>query len=135
LACSTPRHAYQALSALPSATATADNTGMKWKSPAADPVVRDWGRGPSLVQGVPAPLTLPAPVARVRARALDERGQHGEAVPVRDAGQGGARHRPGTADAVVRGRGEVSQRDPTSRPGAAASSAARHVKCAALAGR
>jgi hypothetical protein len=71
---------------LVTATGTAENTGMKWKGPAHDSVGRDWGRAPSLVEGVPARLTLPAPAARVKAWALDERGQRGEALAVQDNG-------------------------------------------------
>jgi hypothetical protein len=70
---------------LVTATGTAENTGMKWKSSAHDSVGRAWGKAPSLVEGVPARLTLPAPAGRVRAWALDERGQRGEALTVEDA--------------------------------------------------
>jgi hypothetical protein len=70
---------------LVTATGTAENTGMKWKSPAHESVGRAWGKAPSLVEGIPARLTLPVPAGRVRAWALDERGQRGEALPVQDA--------------------------------------------------
>jgi hypothetical protein len=61
---------------------------MKWKSAAKDSVGRNWGRAPSLVEGVPARITLPVPAARARAWALDERGGRRAALPVQ-AGEGG----------------------------------------------
>ena len=39
----------------------------------------DWGEGPSLVEGVPATIQLPAPPAKVKAWPLDEKGQRTEA--------------------------------------------------------
>jgi hypothetical protein len=60
-------------------TGMAENTGMVWES---DPLVRgrntvqnEWGKAPSLVEGIPATITLPVPAARVHVVALDERGQ------------------------------------------------------------
>jgi hypothetical protein len=45
--------------------------------------VRDnWGEAPSLIEVVPARITLPLPAAGVAAWALDERGQRGQPVPV-----------------------------------------------------
>ncbi len=64
------------------ATGTAENTDMKWKSAAHDSVGRDWGKAPSLVEGVPARITLPVSAAGVKAWALDERGQRREALAV-----------------------------------------------------
>jgi hypothetical protein len=72
---------------LVTATGLAENTGMKWKSSAKDSVGRDWGKAPSLVEGVPARLTLPFPPARVQAWALDERGQRKAALTVRSVGE------------------------------------------------
>ena len=43
---------------------------------------RDWGEAPTLVEGIPARLTLPVAADRVEAWALDERGQRMTRVPV-----------------------------------------------------
>src|SRR5262249_39460732 len=43
------------------ATGYVENTGMGWKSPAKESVGRNWGRAPSLVEGVAARITLPTP--------------------------------------------------------------------------
>src|SRR5208282_2166798 len=67
---------------LVTATGSAENTDMKWKSPARDSVGRNWGKAPSLVEGVPARIILPVPAARVHVWVLDERGQRGALVPV-----------------------------------------------------
>jgi hypothetical protein len=72
---------------LVTAIGAAVNTGMRWKSAAHDSVGRKWGGAPSLVEGVPATITLPRPAGRVRAWALDERGRRKAALPV--AGGGG----------------------------------------------
>jgi hypothetical protein len=71
---------------LVTATGAAENTGMQWKSAARESVGRRWGQAPSLVEGIPVRLTLPGPAARLRAWALDERGQRRSPVQVRDAG-------------------------------------------------
>jgi hypothetical protein len=71
---------------LVTATGTAENTDMRWKSPAHDSVGRNWGRAPSLVEGIPARLSLPVEAEKVRCWALDERGQRGKAVTVRASG-------------------------------------------------
>lgn len=75
---------------LVTATGLAENTDMRWKSPAHDSVGRDWGRAPSRVEGVPAGITLPAPAARVRAWALDERGRRKRALSVQQVADGRA---------------------------------------------
>lgn len=72
---------------LVTATGLAQNTGMKWKTAAKDSVGRDWGTAPSLVEGISARLTLPAQADRVRAWALDERGQRRTELPARKAGE------------------------------------------------
>jgi hypothetical protein len=69
---------------LVTATGLAENTGMTWKSAARDSVGRHWGTAPSLVEGVPARVTLPVAAGQVRAWALDERGQRGAALTVED---------------------------------------------------
>ncbi len=60
---------------LVTATGQAENTGMTWTSPAHDSVGSDWGKRPSVVEGVPATLVFDTPLTRVRTFALDHRGQ------------------------------------------------------------
>jgi hypothetical protein len=72
------------------ATGTAENTDMRWKSAAKESVGRNWGKAPSLVEGVPLKLTLPAAATRVQAWALDERGQRREKLPVTTSDDGKA---------------------------------------------
>lgn len=64
------------------ATGEVANTDMRWKNDARDSVGNQWGRAPTLVEGIPAEVTLPVPAARVRAWALDERGARREALKV-----------------------------------------------------
>jgi hypothetical protein len=59
------------------ATGYAQNTGMQWKSEERDSVGRNWGRAPSLVEIIPAAITVPG-IAKVFA--LDERGKRKEPV-------------------------------------------------------
>jgi hypothetical protein len=68
------------------ATGYAENTAMGWKNPEKTTVGTEWGRAPSLVEGIPATVTLPVPAARVQAWALDERGQRREPLPVKEQG-------------------------------------------------
>ncbi|MBI5832981.1 MAG: carbohydrate binding domain-containing protein [Armatimonadetes bacterium] len=68
------------------ACANAENTGMVWKNAEKTSVGRAWGTAPTLAEGVPARLTLPWPAARVKAWALDERGQRRAALPVSEVG-------------------------------------------------
>jgi hypothetical protein len=80
---------------------------MRWKDSARTTVGRDWGTGPTLVEGIPATITLPVPATRLTVWALDERGQRRELVPVRDAGRSatfeiGATYRTLWYEAVVR---------------------------------
>jgi hypothetical protein len=67
------------------ATGLAENMDMGWKDPKHSTVGRDWGRTPSLVEGVAATITLPVASRACRCWALDERGQRRSEVPVRDA--------------------------------------------------
>lgn len=62
-----------------------ENTGQKWRDERKTTLGRDWGGAPSLVEGIGARVTLPAPAARVRAWALDERGNRREEIPVTGA--------------------------------------------------
>jgi hypothetical protein len=71
---------------LVTATGYAENTSMGWKNKAKTTVGPDWGIGPSLIEGIPATVTLPVAATRVAVWALDERGQRREQVPVTDVG-------------------------------------------------
>ncbi|HEX2949294.1 MAG TPA: carbohydrate binding domain-containing protein, partial [Armatimonadota bacterium] len=70
---------------LVTATGDVENTNMKWKNADRTSVGRNWGTAPSVVEGIPAEITLPVAASRVQVWALDERGQRGQAVPVTDA--------------------------------------------------
>lgn len=76
------------------ATGYAENTDMGWKEvqgfPPKSSCGRNWGKPPSLVEGVPARITLPLPAKRVTAWALDERGQRRTELPVRSNADGSA---------------------------------------------
>jgi hypothetical protein len=63
------------------ATAAAENTGMKWHDAEKTTVGQDWGKAPSVVEGVSATVSLPAKHPW-KAWALDERGQRREPVPM-----------------------------------------------------
>jgi hypothetical protein len=67
---------------LVTATGDVENTDMGWKSPKKESVGRDWGKAPSVVEIIPAAITLPAPTDKVTVRALDEHGQRAAEVPV-----------------------------------------------------
>ena len=65
------------------ATGTAENTGMEWTGDKKESVSTKWGRAPSVVEGVTAKITLPLST-KLKAWALDERGQRRAEVPVKD---------------------------------------------------
>lgn len=67
-----------------------ENTGMKWKDANKDSVGNQWGAAPTLIESVPFTVTLPVAADRVRAWALDERGQRKGSLTVREAGGGRA---------------------------------------------
>lgn len=67
---------------LVTAAGYAENTGMNWNGPQKTNVGKDWGIAPSLVEGVPATITLPVSSPRAAAWSLDERGQRKESLPV-----------------------------------------------------
>ncbi|MEO6810864.1 MAG: carbohydrate binding domain-containing protein [Isosphaeraceae bacterium] len=71
---------------LVTATGFVENTEMGWKDAEKTTVGRDWGKRPSLVEGVPATITLPVSATKVRAWALDERGGRQSEVKVRASG-------------------------------------------------
>lgn len=57
------------------ATGWTQNTSMRWKDAEHSSVGRQWGTAPSLIEVVPARITLPVPPQRLEAWSLDERGQ------------------------------------------------------------
>jgi len=60
---------------LVTATGEAENTHMGWKNPEHSSVGKDWGEAPTVVEGIPAKITLPFKAKSVAVWALDERGQ------------------------------------------------------------
>jgi hypothetical protein len=70
---------------LVTATGDAENTGMRWKNAEKNSVGSDWGRAPSLVEGITARIVLPVPARGLKAWALDERGQRKHVMPVGEA--------------------------------------------------
>jgi hypothetical protein len=76
---------------LVTATGTAENTDMRWTSPAHESVAGNWGRRPARVEGIPARLTLPSDAGRTRVWSLDVRGQRSKALPVENSGDARAR--------------------------------------------
>jgi hypothetical protein len=60
---------------LVTATGVAENTNMGWKNPEKSTVGKDWGEAPTLVEGVPARITLPFSAKSVEVWSLDECGQ------------------------------------------------------------
>lgn len=73
-------------SALVVATGDIENTGMGWKSAARNSVGSQWGTAPTLVEVVPATITLPVATNRVQGWVLDGNGQRVATLPVSDAG-------------------------------------------------
>ncbi len=67
-------------------TGYAENTEMGWKEvpgyPPQSSCGRHWGKPPSLVEGIPASITLSLPFEQIQAWALDERGQRKTAISV-----------------------------------------------------
>jgi hypothetical protein len=66
------------------ATGYAANADMQWKDAEKSSVGRNWGNGPSVVEGIPATITLPLS-AKAKAWALDARGQRRDEVPLRSS--------------------------------------------------
>lgn len=66
------------------ATGMSENTGLQWKDASQTSVGTNWGKGPSLVEGIPAKIQLPLKSAK--AWALDDKGQRKNEVPVTQAG-------------------------------------------------
>lgn len=63
------------------ATGTTENTDMIWTDASRTSVGTRWGKAPSLVEGIPATITLPA-VKKAKAWALDGNGQRQGEVPL-----------------------------------------------------
>ncbi len=71
------------------ATGDAENTNMAWKDATRTSVGRNWGESPSLVEVVPAMVTLTVDPSRVSAWALDELGGRAGELQVGPDGDGG----------------------------------------------
>ncbi|HEX2949092.1 MAG TPA: carbohydrate binding domain-containing protein [Armatimonadota bacterium] len=67
-------------------TGYVENTNMKWKNEQHTSVGKDWGTSPSLVECIPATITLPVTAKRVQVWSLDERGQRKAPVTIREVG-------------------------------------------------
>jgi hypothetical protein len=82
------------LRVLITATGYAENTDMGWKDvpgyPPKSSCGRNWGKPPSLVEGISATITLPLQAKRVQAWALDERGQRKAKIQVTADASGNA---------------------------------------------
>jgi hypothetical protein len=65
------------------AAASAENTGMQWKDADKSSVGKDWGKAPSLVEGVSATIRLPGDRSW-KAWALDERGARRDVVSLQE---------------------------------------------------
>jgi hypothetical protein len=76
------------------ATGYAENAEMGWKEvpgyPPKSSCGRNWGKPPSLVEGIAATITLPLPAKHVQAWALDERGRRKDQIAVTADASGNA---------------------------------------------
>jgi len=74
-----------------------ENTDQRWLDDTYTSTGRDFGTAPTLIEGVAARIRLPLPASRVRAWALDERGERREEIRVSGAKRAtletGARYR------------------------------------------
>jgi hypothetical protein len=77
----------KACKVLITATGYAQNTDMLWNADRTS-VGRNWGKAPSLVEGITARITLPRPATQVKAWPLDERGQRKEPLIVQTGTDG-----------------------------------------------
>jgi len=75
---------------LVTATGVTENTKMVWKNPEKSSVGKNWGEAPTLVEGIPARITLPFPAASVEVWTLDERGQRKESFKAEAGAKGTA---------------------------------------------
>jgi hypothetical protein len=70
------------------ATGDAENTGMRWGDPQKYTLAGgDWGTAPSLVEVIPAKITLPVPAGKTKVWSLDGRGLRAAEVAVSEAGR------------------------------------------------
>ncbi|MDD5350282.1 MAG: carbohydrate binding domain-containing protein, partial [Chthoniobacteraceae bacterium] len=72
------------------AVGSVESTGMRWKNAEKNTVGQDWGTAPTVAEGITARVTLPVPASRLKAWALDERGQRGKEIGIRPEGAGAA---------------------------------------------
>ncbi|HWA87170.1 MAG TPA: carbohydrate binding domain-containing protein [Opitutus sp.] len=80
------------------ATGDQENTGQIWTDASRTSVANNWGHAPTLVEVIPATITLPVAASRVSVWSLDARGNRSVPVTVTDSngraqfflGQGGA---------------------------------------------
>jgi hypothetical protein len=90
------------------ATGHTENSGWGWEQEGNRVTVRrNWGEAPSMAEGIPATITLPARSDRVEAYVLDEQGQRRGSLPVESAnGRAliaiGPQHRTLWYEAVIR---------------------------------
>ena len=70
------------------ATGLTENTNMVWTDASKNSVGSNWGNAPSLVEAIPATITLPFAAERSQAWALDESGQRDGALTVTSSGEG-----------------------------------------------
>lgn len=65
------------------ATGYIQNTDMKWKDDKKS-IIEDWGKEPTLVEGISARIILPYQAEKVKAWVLDERGKRKEEMEVKE---------------------------------------------------
>ncbi len=82
----------QTVQMLITATGYVQNTNWGWEELGDNRVTvrNNWGTSPTLVEGIPARITLPMPASMVQAWALDERGARKTRLPVAADSQGRA---------------------------------------------
>lgn len=72
------------------ATGSVESAGMRWKDAAKTSVGKNWGTAPTRAEGIAARVVFPVAASRLKAWALDERGQRGQMLPVQSEGPGAA---------------------------------------------
>ncbi len=73
---------------------------MGWKNAEKSTVGKDWGQAPTLVEGIPARITLPLSGKTVEGWALDARGQRRTAL-VAESGTGNVAFAIGPAQQTI----------------------------------
>lgn len=66
-----------------------ENSGTEWLNKDKS-ALKSWGKAPSIVEGIPATITLPAAAVSIEAWSLDERGQRRLQIPVTPDDKGNA---------------------------------------------